>query len=225
MKRNRYAVIVAAGIGNRMGAPVPKQFLLLAGKPILMHTLQRLHAFDAGMTLLLVLHPDYFEYWNELAGQHNFTIPHQLIPGGAERFHSVKCAVDSIKDDTAVVGIHDGVRPLVSMETLQRCYDAAATGASAVPVITINDSVRIIEGERNHAVDRSVYRIVQTPQCFQLPLLQQAYNQAYSAAFTDDASVMEAAGHSIHLLEGNRENIKITTPEDLRWAQCMLLSD
>ena len=225
MKRNRYAVIVAAGIGNRMGAPVPKQFLLLAGKPILMHTLQRLHAFDAGMTLLLVLHPDYFEYWNELAGQHNFTTPHQLIPGGAERFHSVKCAVDSIKDDTAVVGIHDGVRPLVSMETLQRCYDAAATGASAVPVITINDSVRIIEEERNHAVDRSVYRIVQTPQCFPLPLLQQAYNQAYSAAFTDDASVMEAAGHSIHLIEGNRENIKITTPEDLRWAQCMLLSD
>ncbi len=208
-----------------MGAPVPKQFLLLAGKPILMHTLQRLHAFDASMTLLLVLHPDYFGYWNELAGQHNFTIPHQLIPGGAERFHSVKCAVDTIKDDTAVVGIHDGVRPLVSMETLQRCYDAAATGASAVPVITINDSVRIIEGERNHSVDRTVYRIVQTPQCFQLQQLQQAYNQAYSVAFTDDASVMEAAGHSIHLLEGNRENIKITTPEDLRWAQCMLQSD
>lgn len=222
MNPNRYAVIVAAGIGKRMGAPVPKQFLLLAGKPLLMHTLQQLHAFDASMKLLLVLHPDYFGYWQELVAEHDFTIPHQLIAGGAERFHSVKCAVDSIRDDSAIIGIHDGVRPLVGMETLQRCFDAAASLGNAVPVIAVNDSVRLLEGERNHAVDRSLYRIVQTPQCFQLSLLQEAFKQPYSASFTDDASVMEAAGHAIQLVEGNRENIKITTPEDLRWAEVML---
>ena len=222
LKPNRYAVIVAAGIGKRMGAPVPKQFLLLAGKPLLMHTLQRLHAFDASMKLLLVLHPDYFGHWQELVAEHDFTVPHELIAGGAERFHSVKCAVDSIQDDSAIIGIHDGVRPLVGMETLERCYEAAASLGNAVPVIAVNDSVRMLEGERNHAVDRSVYRIVQTPQCFQLTLLQEAFKQPYSALFTDDASVMEAAGHAIQLVEGNRENIKITTPEDLRWAEVML---
>jgi 2-C-methyl-D-erythritol 4-phosphate cytidylyltransferase len=222
MKRNRYAVIVAAGIGKRMGAPIPKQFLLVAGKPLLMHTLQRLYAFDENITLLLVLHPDYFGFWQELVAEHDFAIPHQLIAGGAERFHSVKCAVDSIQDETAVVGIHDGVRPLVGMETLQRCYDTAASAGNAVPVVAVNDSVRVLEGQNNHAVDRSLYRIVQTPQCFQLSLLKEAFKQPYTSSFTDDASVMEAAGHAIQLVEGNRENIKITTPEDLRWAQCML---
>lgn len=222
MKSARYAIVVAAGSGKRMGAPLPKQFLEVKGKPLLMHTLTRLHEFDAGMNVLLVLHPEYFSYWQEQVAQHAFYVPHKLVAGGEERFHSVKCGLDAIEDMNAVVGIHDGVRPLVSVEALTRCFDAAEEYGNAVPVVPVNDSLREISENGNHGVDRSQYRIVQTPQCFKVSLLKPAFNHAYHSSFTDDASVFESNGNAIHLVEGNRDNLKITTPEDLRWLESML---
>jgi 2-C-methyl-D-erythritol 4-phosphate cytidylyltransferase len=223
MKATRYAVIVAAGSGKRMGAPLPKQFLSVAGRPLLMHTLERLHSFDSGLILLLVLHPDYRMYWSECVVKHDFAVPHTIVAGGEERFHSVKSALDTIHEMHAIVGIHDGVRPFVSNETLQRCYEVAEARGSAVPVIAINDSLRELHGEGSRAVDRSQFRIVQTPQCFRMEMLRQSFQQPYSFAFTDDASVVEAAGFAIDLVEGNRDNIKITTPEDLQRAEWLLL--
>lgn len=222
MRSNRYAVIVAAGSGKRMGAPLPKQFLPIADKPLVMHTMERLHAFDSEMNLLLVLHPDYMTYWNECVLQHGFKITHSVVAGGEERFHSVKCALNTIADMNAVVGVHDGVRPFVSFETLARCYEQAETSGTAVPVIPVNDSLREVIGVTNRAVERSQFRIVQTPQCFRMDILRSAFHQPYTTAFTDDASVVEAAGYSIHLVEGNRDNVKITTPEDLLRAEWLL---
>ena len=222
MKSARYAIVVAAGSGKRMGAPLPKQFLEVKGKPLLMHTLTRLHEFDASMSVLVVLHPEYFSYWQEQIAQHAFPVPHKLVAGGEERFHSVKCALDVIVDMNAIVGIHDGVRPLVSVDTLIRCFEAAEEYGNAVPVIAVNDSLREISESGNFGVDRSRYRIVQTPQCFKASLLKPAFNRAYRSSFTDDASVFESTGNAIHLVEGNRDNLKITTPEDLRWLESML---
>ena len=187
-----------------------------------MHTLERLHAFDSEMNLLLVLHPDYMTYWNECVLQHGFKITHSVVAGGEERFHSVKCALNTIADMNAVVGVHDGVRPFVSFETLARCYEQAETSGTAVPVIPVNDSLREVIGATNRAVERSQFRIVQTPQCFRMDILRSAFHQPYTPAFTDDASVVEAAGYSIHLVEGNRDNVKITTPEDLLRAEWLL---
>jgi 2-C-methyl-D-erythritol 4-phosphate cytidylyltransferase len=222
MKRTRYIIVVAAGTGKRMGAPLPKQFLSVKGKPLLMHTLARLHEFDSDMNVLLVLHPDYIAYWKEQLERHEFHIPHEIVAGGEERFHSVKCALDIIEDLNAVVGIHDGVRPLVSVDTLARCFNVAEEYGNAVPVIAVNDSLRELTERGNFAVERSYYRIVQTPQCFRVNELKSAFNRPFSPSFTDDASVFEASGHSIHLVEGNRDNLKITTPEDLYWLESRL---
>jgi 2-C-methyl-D-erythritol 4-phosphate cytidylyltransferase len=218
----RYAVVVAAGSGKRMGAPLPKQFLILANKPLLMHTLEQLYVFDSQLTILLVLHPDYIDYWKRAKEEYSFTVPHTVVEGGEERFHSVKSALKTIDDEAAVVGIHDGVRPLVSMETLQRCFEAAEASGNAVPVIPLNDSLREVDGNHSHAADRSKFRSVQTPQCFRMSQLKVAFHQEFTASFTDDASVVESAGFEINLVDGNRENVKITTPEDLRWAEWLL---
>jgi len=222
MKSTRYVIVVAAGSGKRMGAPLPKQFLSVKGKPLLMHTLTRLHEFDSAINLLLVLNPDFVAFWEEQIAQHNFLVPHKIVAGGEERFHSVRCALDVIDDLTAVVGIHDGVRPLVSVDTLTRCFDAAEEHGNAVPVIAVNDSLRELSEHGNFAVERSRYRIVQTPQCFRLSVLKPAFNRPFSPTFTDDASVFEASGNSVHLVEGNRDNLKITTPEDLHWLESRL---
>ena len=218
----RYAVVVAAGSGKRMGAPLPKQFLILANKPLLMHTLEQLYVFDSQLTILLVLHPDYIDYWKRAKEEYSFTVPHTVVEGGEERFHSVKSALKTIDDEAAVVGIHDGVRPLVSMETLQRCFEAAEASGNAVPVIPLNDSLREVDGNHNQAADRSKFRSVQTPQCFRMTQLKVAFHQEFTTRFTDDASVVESAGFTINLVDGNRENVKITTPEDLRWAEWLL---
>jgi len=187
-----------------------------------MHTLERLHSFDSEMNLLLVLNPDYQSYWKDCVEQLKFTIPHTIVTGGEERFHSVKCALDSIDETNAIVGIHDGVRPFVSFETLERCYVRAETSGTAVPVIALNDSLREVIGATNRAVERSHFRVVQTPQCFRMEILRKAFLQPYTAAFTDDASVVEAAGYAIDLVDGNRDNVKITTPEDLLRAEWLL---
>jgi len=222
MKANRYAIVVAAGSGKRMGAPLPKQFLTIGGKPMLIHTLERLHSFDSNMHLVLVLHPDYFSFWKALTEEYRFIVPHTIVAGGQERFHSVKNAIDFIQDESAVVGIHDAARPLVSIDTLVRCFETAEQKGNAVPVIALNDSLRVVNDTGNSAVERSLYRLVQTPQCFAMNILRAAFDKPYQPLFTDDASVVESIGHTIHLVEGNRENLKITTAEDLRWAEWQL---
>lgn len=221
----KHLIIVAGGIGSRMGNDLPKQFIELNHKPILIHTLERFHAFDPSLNIIVVLHPNYVDYWVDLTRTLNLNVPHQVVAGGEERFHSVKNGLAAIAVNSGIVGIHDAVRPLVSKKTFETSYNEARINGTAVPVLPINDSLRLVDHGQSQIADRSKFRLVQTPQCFELQLLRQAFNQAYHPSFTDDASVVESLGVRLHLVEGNRENIKITTPEDLRMAKAFLAID
>lgn len=205
-----------------MRSAIPKQFLELSGKPILQHTMEKFHRYNPEMEIILVLNEEYIVFWQDLLRTLQIIVPHQIVAGGEQRFHSVKNALNSITGETGIVGIHDAVRPLVSLKTIEICYSAARSRQSAVPVITLNDSLRMIQGQKSEMADRNKFRIVQTPQCFEINLLRAAFNQPYEEAFTDDASVVERYGEMVHLVEGNRENIKITTTEDLRMAEALL---
>lgn len=213
-----YAIIVAGGKGLRMGGEVPKQFLPINGKPILMHTIEAFRKALDGIEIILVLPADQHEYWQKLCQDYNFCSPELIAKGGETRFHSVKNGLAFLPDDKdAVVGIHDGVRPFVSKETIQRCYAAAAGGRAVVPVVPVVETIRqILSDGKSITRPRDEYRLVQTPQTFPLVMLKKAYEQPYSETFTDDASVVEAMGEEILMVEGNRENIKITTPSDLK---------
>lgn len=217
----RYAVIVAGGKGLRMGGELPKQFLCIGGKPILMHTLESFHRFDEAMQLILVLPLDHQPLWQTLCEEHAFSLPYRLADGGETRFHSVKNGLALITGE-GVVAIHDGVRPFVSSEVLHRCFTAAVTHHAVLPVVPIVDTVRELTAEGSRTVDRDAYKLVQTPQVFDVTLLKTAYEQPFTPFFTDDASVVEALGRTITLVEGNRENIKITTPFDLKIAEALL---
>lgn len=217
-----YVIIVAAGSGSRMKAAMPKQFLEINGKPILLHTLEKFHRYDPLLEIILVLNAEYVQFWNDIVSAMNINIPHRIIEGGQERFFSVKNAIDSIVDQAGIVGIHDAVRPLVSMRTIDLCYNTARDKSNAIPVIHINDSIRVMADGKSAVTDRKNYRIVQTPQCFELTLLKESYEQSYDPSFTDDASVVESFGEIINLVEGNPENMKITTAEDLRMAEALL---
>ncbi len=213
-----YAIIVAGGKGLRMGGEVPKQFLPINGKPILMHTIEAFRKALNGIEIILVLPADQHEYWQKLCQDYNFCSPELIAKGGETRFHSVKNGLALLPDnEDAVVGIHDGVRPFVSKETIQRCYAAAAGGRAVVPVVPVVETIRqILPDGKSITRPRDEYRLVQTPQTFPLVMLKKAYEQSYSETFTDDASVVEAMGEEILMVEGNRENIKITTPSDLK---------
>ena len=213
-----YAIIVAGGKGLRMGGEVPKQFLPINGKPILMHTIEVFRKALDGIEIILVLPADQHEYWQKLCQDYNFCSPELIAKGGETRFHSVKNGLAFLPDDEdAVVGIHDGVRPFISKETIQRCYAAAAGGRAVVPVVPVVETIRqILPDGKSITRPRDEYRLVQTPQTFPLVMLKKAYEQSYSETFTDDASVVEAMGEEILMVEGNRENIKITTPRDLK---------
>ena len=217
-----FVIIVAGGVGKRMGAPVPKQFLELDGKPIIMRTIDKFYTARPGIEIIISLSSDYFDLWQSLCGKYHFTTPHQLVAGGKERFHSVKAGLDSISGNKGVVGIHDAVRPLVSEKTIQTCFENTPEKGAVVPVTMVFDSIRKIDQNGNNAVNRLDYRIVQTPQCFDLKLIKSSFSSGYREEFTDDASVAESAGHKIHLVEGNRENIKVTTAEDLKIAEAFL---
>jgi 2-C-methyl-D-erythritol 4-phosphate cytidylyltransferase len=215
-------VIVAAGSGRRMGDKMPKQFLQIDGKPILVHTLDRFRHFDPGMEIVMVLAPAQIKWWEELAASYGFSRELILTEGGPTRFDSVKNGLKQVDPDM-LVGIHDAVRPLVSLGTLERSYNAALREGSGVPVIEMNESVRILDSRSGSAhMDRSRLRIVQTPQVFRSERIKQAYLQPYDPSFTDDASVYESVFGTVTLVEGNRENIKITTPLDLRLASLLM---
>lgn len=204
-----------------MGGNVPKQFQLLVKRPILMHTIEKFHNFDVSITIILVLPSTQIDYWHSLCNEYKFTIPHQITSGGSTRFQSVSNGLSLIKND-GIVSVHDGVRPLVSNETLERCFSEAAEFSSAIPVINPAESIRIVDENGNHAIDRSTVRLVQTPQVFTTEILLNAYNTEYCEAFTDDASVAEKAGYKMHITLGNRENIKLTTPDDMIYAEAIL---
>lgn len=213
---DKAVIIVASGKGLRMGGDIPKQFLAVGGRPILMQTIERFHDYDPTMQIIVVLHPDWTSYWQRLCLQYNFTLPMTIAEGGKERFHSVRNGLALVDNHCTLVGVHDGVRPYVSTEVIARCYDTASIKGAAIPVVDVYETLRILTPEGSHTVPRSQYKLVQTPQVFQTKLLQRAYDQQYNSNFTDDASVVEALGHSIALVEGNRENIKITTRADLK---------
>lgn len=210
----KYAIIVAGGTGKRMGSEIPKQFLEINGLPVLMHTLHSFYDFDPTIKIVVVLPSNQVDYWRELCLTHKFDIKHHITTGGESRFESVKNGL-SIVDTPALIGIHDGVRPFVSAETLRRCYHHAEALGNAIPVLDAFESVRVVDEGNSKALDRSTIKLVQTPQVFTSEVLLKAYEQAYTPLFTDDASVVESNGSTIHLVAGNRENIKITTPFDL----------
>jgi 2-C-methyl-D-erythritol 4-phosphate cytidylyltransferase len=217
---NQYALIVAGGSGLRMGTEIPKQFLLLNGEPVLMHTLRK---FKTCKHIVLVLPAAQIGYWNELCAKYNFTLPHAIVQGGNERFYSVLNGLNALPDEDGLVAIHDGVRPCVSIDAINEAFASAEKLGNAIVAVLSKDSLRMVDDGKSVAVDRSKYYLIQTPQVFNLSLLKKAYSSAaYQTIFTDDASVFEHAGHQINLVKGEYTNIKITTPEDLPLAELFL---
>jgi len=217
-----YVIIVAGGSGKRMDADIPKQFLLLNGKPVLMHTCETFYRFNQNLSLIIVLPEEHIALWESLCKTHSFTIPHQIVKGGVERFYSVRNALQTIPHNENLVAIHDGVRPLVSHETIKTAFDAARQYGNAIPVIPVIESVREESSTENHIIDRSKLKLIQTPQVFRCALICKAYEQDYSSSYTDDASVLEKMGEKIVLTPGNPENIKITRPIDLIIAEALM---
>ena len=231
-------IIVAGGKGLRMGSDIPKQFLPIGGKPVLMRTIERFREYSSDLQIILVLPKAQQDYWKELCKEYDFPLPatsplpqsgedwrgsYLLANGGETRFHSVQNGLALIPDDAeGVVGVHDGVRPFPSIEVIRNCYETARTAKAVIPVIPVVETVRHLENEGSTTVPRGDYRLVQTPQTFDIQLLQAANRQPYNDGFTDDASVVEAFGFDITLVEGNRENIKITTPYDIKIAEALI---
>lgn len=213
-------IVVAGGSGTRMGTQVPKQFLVLNGKPILMHTLENLHRLDEAMQLILVLPQSQIEYWTKLKTQHQFYLKHELAIGGTTRFLSVKSGLALANGE--LIGVHDGVRPFLSKSTFDHCFQVALQSGAAVPATKIVQSLRKVDDDGNSAVDREDFRAIQTPQCFKASVLKTAFSNVNGIDFSDDASVVEANGQKIELVEGDEENIKITTPFDLQLAELII---
>ncbi len=212
------AVIVAGGLGIRMNAVIPKQFLILAGKPLLMHSMQAFSHTYPGINLVLALPSDQFSSWNTLCKAYDFDLPHLLVSGGNTRFHSVQQALTAIPGE-GLVAIHDGVRPLVSESLIRSAFQTAEGLGNCIPVLPLTESLRMLTGALSQPVDRTAYRVVQTPQVFHAAVIKQAYNQPYQKHFTDDAMVAESMGETIHLIPGDPVNLKITHPYDLAVAE------
>ncbi|MDR2967984.1 MAG: 2-C-methyl-D-erythritol 4-phosphate cytidylyltransferase [Tannerellaceae bacterium] len=223
-------IIVAGGKGLRMGEGLPKQFIPIDGKPVLMRTMEAFYRWDPSIEIILVLPEEHQEYWNMLCRELNCTISHHIVNGGESRFHSVRNGLEYLSEELGIsperkekgwIAVHDGVRPFPSPEVIANCFSSARQEGNAVPVVPVVDSIRVVADEGNRPVDRSKYYAVQTPQVFHSDILIRAYRREYSPLFTDDASVVEASGEKIHLVPGNRENIKITTPFDLLVAKAL----
>jgi 2-C-methyl-D-erythritol 4-phosphate cytidylyltransferase len=216
-----YVVIVAGGSGKRMGAEIPKQFLKLAGRPVLMHTIERFKSFNNAIEIITVLPENQLRHWIELQNKYSFTIPQTLVKGGFHRFFSVRNGLNFV-NIPGLVAIHDGVRPFVSIDTIKRCFDTAEKLGNAIPVISPTESLRILTDQGSRPLNRLQIKQIQTPQVFNAGLIKKAYLQEYKPGFTDDATVLEMMGEKINLVEGNRENIKITNPEDLLISTALL---
>lgn len=219
MKKN--VIIVAGGKGLRMGNDLPKQFIPIGGKPVLMRTIEAFYGFDQDINIVLVLPVSHQEYWKSLCEEYNFRIEHAIANGGETRFHSVKNGLTLVTD--GLVGVQDGVRPFGPEEMIKRCFDAAREYPAVIPVIDSTDSLReVVDEDKSRIVDRSKIRLVQTPQVFDANILKKAYQTDFKETFTDDASVVEAMGVHVHLVKGEVTNIKITTPLDLKIGELIV---
>ncbi|MFI3280684.1 MAG: 2-C-methyl-D-erythritol 4-phosphate cytidylyltransferase [Rikenellaceae bacterium] len=216
-------VIVAGGKGERVGGDIPKQFRILGQAPVLAHSINAMSSALNPSEIVVVLPEAHIDYWKNLSSRFEIAA-HKVVSGGCERFHSVKAGIDALGETIDIIAVHDGVRPLCSSEVAKRCADRAISHGAAIPVIAISDSVRMIDNEGSKAIDRATLRAVQTPQIFDSAMLRRAYRQEYTAQLTDDASVVEAMGERIELCQGDKSNIKITTLEDLTYAQMILES-
>lgn len=217
----QYAVIVAGGSGSRMNSEISKQYLPINGLPVLMHTINAFHNYNETLDIVVVLPPNDLGLWKELCSTYAFNLPIRISPGGNTRFQSVRNGLDKISSE-GIVAIHDGVRPLVNKKIIAASYEIAALHGSAIAAVRLKESIRITDKDKTKTVDRSKYRIIQTPQTFQVNIIREAYQITENSQFTDDASVLEKSGHKITLFEGSYKNIKITTPEDLIIAEAIL---
>ena len=213
-------IITAGGKGLRMGGELPKQFLPIQGKPILLHTIEQFYRYDSSIQIVLVLPTSHISHWKMLISEQPVNVMLKVVVGGDSRYHSIKNGLAKATGD--LIGVHDGVRPFVSLQVISNVFEAAQKHGAAIPVMPIKESVRQIIQTKSIAVNRDDFRIVQTPQCFRSDILQEAYAKGYQPNFTDDASVVEAAGYDISIVDGNEENIKITTPIDLKFAKLLL---
>jgi len=218
---DKIVMIVAGGTGTRMNAGIPKQFITINGIPVIMHTLEVFRKYDKNIRIMLILPEDHVDTWKRLCIDHTFRVEHELGNGGETRFHSVKKNLHGVPEN-CLLGIHDGVRPLVSLQTIERCYAGALEKGTAVPCIKIPETMRKIDENGTVQVDRERFRLIQTPQVFEGGIIKKAYLQEYQAGFTDDAGVVEKAGFPIHLVDGNPENIKITFKNDLKIAASLI---
>ena len=220
--QSEYVIITAGGTGSRMGSEKPKQFLELNGLPVLMHSIRAFYQYSADIKIIVTLPEMHIADWKILCQGHHFEIPHSVCPGGETRFESVRRGLDHVEE--GLVAIHDAVRPLVSHELITRCFENAREMGNAVPVIPLSDSVREVLNSESRPTDREHLRLVQTPQVFDAALLKSAYRLAYRSSFTDDASVAEAFGLKLHLVEGDPRNLKITRPDDMLIAEALIKS-
>jgi 2-C-methyl-D-erythritol 4-phosphate cytidylyltransferase len=220
MKMKKSVIITAGGIGKRMGSELPKQFLVLGGKPVLVHTLELFFKYDPNIEIILTLPNDWRGYWETVIDKYYCRVPHIVVNGGEERYHSIQNALKQCSG--SFIAVHDGVRPFVSFETLDRCFSALNQYEAVVPVLKLKESIRQTNENSTNAVDRSNYRLVHTPQCFHADVLHKAYEQAYHDKVTDDACLVEEIGYTIHLVESNEENIKLTTPFDFLIAETII---
>lgn len=218
---SRTTIIVAGGSGKRLGGPVPKQFQPVKGRPLLMWTIEAFHRFDPDMALIVVLPQEHFDIWRALCMGHRFFIKHDVVAGGEQRWHSVKAGLDKVEGD-GLVAIHDGVRPLVGTDLITRCFDAADAQAAAIPVVPVVPTIRETTADGSRALDRSRLLAVQTPQCFHADLLRKAFEQPYDSSFTDEATLVERLGVKVALVEGEENNIKVTTAVDMRLTELLL---
>jgi 2-C-methyl-D-erythritol 4-phosphate cytidylyltransferase len=222
LKKKKYVIIVAGGSGTRMQSDFPKQFICIGGIPILMRTIRAFYDYLKEIEIVLVLPILQIEQWKQLCGKYKFTVPHKITSGGDTRFQSVKNGLALIADNDCVIAVHDGVRPFASNKIIEESFKCAEKNGTAIPCIPINDSIRILKNGDTRPFDRTLVYAVQTPQCFNGKLIKKAYEQDYQESFTDDATVVENTGARIHIVEGSRENIKITTPLDLTIAEAFL---
>lgn len=218
-----YVIITAGGTGKRMGSKMPKQFIEFGGKPILMHSIKKFYDFDKSINIIISLPQNYIQMWTILCNEHLFLIEHKVVAGGDTRFHSIKNALKEIKGD-GFIAVHDGVRPLVSNETIKRTFESAYKFGNGIASSEIVFSIRKIENNISVAKNRDLYKEIQTPQTFKISILKNAYLQEYNESFTDDASVVEKFGEKVYLTKGNKENIKITTPFDILIAEAVIRS-
>lgn len=223
MLQNQYLILVAGGVGSRMNNITPKQFIEINGEAMIIRTLRCFFNYNPSISVVISVHRDFANHLNNLVNTSGLPNSKLLIvEGGVTRFESVKNGLNLIHDNDGIVAIHDAARPFVSLQTITTCFSIAALKGNATPCVAVSESIRTISGNESMALNRDEYKLIQTPQCFLVSKIKQAFEQTYKPSFTDDATVLEAMGEKINLVEGNIENIKITTPHDLLIAQALL---